>query len=135
MRSAYRDHYRITYHAMNIDQFKKIWEHAQLSPYAGTLKHPSMSGTQENPLCGDTLRIDLAIKRGVVTDAKFAHHGCALSATAASLLLENIIGKKASALRDLDEYIVLKLIGAPVSPARLNCALLPLRVMRSMHIK
>ncbi|MBI5913547.1 iron-sulfur cluster assembly scaffold protein [Candidatus Azambacteria bacterium] len=120
---------------MNIDRFKRIWEHAQLSPYAGALKRPTMSGMGENPLCGDTLRIDLIVKKGIITDAKFMHHGCALSATAASLLLENIIGTRAAAIQKLDEYALLKLIGAPVSPARITCALLPLRVLRSARKK
>lgn len=120
---------------MNIDQFKKIWEHAQLSPCAGALKRPSLSGTGENPLCGDTLRIDLKVKNGIIIDAKFTHHGCALSATAASLLVESIIGTRVTALQELDAYALLKLIGAPVSPARLNCALLPLRVAQSAKQK
>lgn len=120
---------------MKLDQFKKIWEHAQLSPYAGMIKRPTLSGTGENPLCGDTLRIDLIVKKGIVTDAKFTHHGCALSATATSLLLERLIGTRAETISALDEYALLKLIGAPVSPARLNCALLPLRVAKSARRK
>lgn len=135
MRGAQRNCRSAAHRAMNINQFKKIWEHAQLSPYAGTIKRPAMSGTGENPLCGDALRIDLAVKKGVITDAKFTHHGCALSATAASLLLENLIGKRATAIQKLDEYALLKLIGAPVSPARFACALLPLHVAKSARKK
>lgn len=120
---------------MHIDQFKKIWEHAQLSPYAGTLKRPHMTGKGENPLCGDSLRIDFATKNGKITDAKFLHHGCALSATAASLLLERLIGKSPSAIARMSEHAHLALIGAPVSPARINCALLPLRVAKSAKRK
>jgi len=120
---------------MNIDNFKKIWEHAQLSPYAGTIKRPDISGTGENPLCGDSLRIDFKLKQGLIVDAKFTHHGCALSATATSLLLEDIIGKRATAIQTMDEYTLLKLIGAPVNPARLNCALLSLRVAKSARRK
>ncbi|MEK7494092.1 MAG: iron-sulfur cluster assembly scaffold protein [Patescibacteria group bacterium] len=120
---------------MKIDRFKKIWEHAQLSPHAGAIKRPTLSGAGENPLCGDALRIDLAVKNGVIIDAKFTHHGCALSATATSLLLEDLIGKRATAIHTMDEYALLKLIGAPVSPARLTCALLPLRVAKSARPK
>lgn len=120
---------------MKIDRFKKIWEHAQLSPYAGAIARPTMSGIGENPLCGDTLRIDLVVKKGMITDAKFRHHGCALSATATSLLLEYLIGTRVTAIHAMDEYALLKLIGAPVSPARLTCALLPLRVAKSARPK
>ncbi|MCR4323238.1 MAG: iron-sulfur cluster assembly scaffold protein [Candidatus Azambacteria bacterium] len=120
---------------MDIAHFKKIWEHAQLSPYAGVIKRPDMSGTGENPLCGDTLRIDLVVKNGIIRDAKFTHHGCALSATATSLLLESLIGKRVATIQKLNEYDLLKLIGAPVSPARLSCALLPLRVAKAVQQK
>ena len=133
MCGAQKDRRRTAHHTMNIDQFKKIWEHAQLSPYAGALKRPTMSGAGENPLCGDTLRIDFKVKNGIITDAKFTHHGCALSATAASLLVESLIGTRATALKKLNAYALLKLIGAPVSPARLTCALLPLHVVKSAH--
>lgn len=135
MRGTKRDHRHTAHRTMKLELFKKIWEHAQLSPYAGTIKRPTLSGIGENPLCGDTLRVDLVIKKGAITDAKFTHRGCALSATAASLLLENLMGKRATAIQKLDEYALLKLIGAPVSPARLNCALLPLRVIKSARPK
>lgn len=120
---------------MNINRFKKIWEHAQLSPYAGILPRPSMSGRGENPLCGDTLRIDLAVKKGMITDAKFTHHGCALSAVAASLLAESLIGTRATAIQKLDAYALLKLMETPISPARLNCVLLALNVAKSARAK
>lgn len=94
-----------------------------------------MSGTGENPLCGDTLHIDFAVKKGMITDVKFTHHGCALSAVAASLLLENLIGTSVTALQKLDAYALLKLMEAPISPARLNCVLLALHVAKSARKK
>ena len=120
---------------MNVKNFKKIWEHAQLSPYMGTLKHPSLRGVGENPLCGDTLRIDFAVRKGIITDAKFTHRGCALSAVAASLLVESLIGTRVTTLQKLDAYALLKLMETPISPARLTCVLLALQVAKSARKK
>lgn len=112
---------------MNIDQLKKLQEHAQLSPYAGTMKNPDIRWEGENQLCGDALAIDLRIKNGKITDAKFSHSGCALSGAAASLLLDHVINKSTSVLARITPEKQLSLLGVPVSAGRLNCALLPIR--------
>lgn len=112
---------------MNIEQLKKLQEHAQLSPYAGTMKNPNIRWEGKNPLCGDTLAIDLCVKNGKIIDARFSHSGCALSGAAASLFLDHIIGKSTAVLTRITPKKQLALIGVPVSAGRLNCALLPIR--------
>lgn len=118
-------HYKET--AMNIEQLKKLQEHVELSPYTGTMKNPDIRWEGENPLCGDTLAIDLRVKRGKITDARFTHKGCALSGASASLFIEHIIGKEVSAAARITPEKHLRILGTPVSAGRLNCALLPLR--------
>jgi nitrogen fixation protein NifU and related proteins len=46
-----------------------------------------------NPLCGDQLTVYLRIADGVVADASFVGHGCAISTASASLMTEAIKGK------------------------------------------
>lgn len=121
--------------AMNIDQVKRLQEHAQLSPYIGTMKNPDIRWKGENPLCGDTLMIGLKVKNGKITDARFAHSGCALSGASASLFIDHIIGKTVSAAERITAEKHLKLLGIPVSAGRINCALLPLRGITSGHKK
>ena len=46
-----------------------------------------------NPLCGDEVEVNLAIKDGVIEDITFEGHGCAISTASASLMTEALKGK------------------------------------------
>jgi nitrogen fixation NifU-like protein len=116
---------------MDIDAFTHLKEHAEHSLFKGNLKKPDVHVSGNNPLCGDTLAIDLKIEKGVIKDAKFIHKGCALSGASASLLLEYALNKKLASVQNMNPEIIFKLLGTPVSPARIHCALLSLAVLKS----
>lgn len=109
-----------------------ILDHYKNPQYRGELDPHDLSFEDENPLCGDHLRIDLRVDdAGVVTDARFSGHGCAISQASADLLVESIIGKKIDDLKDLSKDDVLKLLGFDeLGPVRLKCALLSLKVLK-----
>ncbi len=46
-----------------------------------------------NPLCGDQLTVYLQVSDGIVHDASFVGHGCAISTASASLMTEAIKGR------------------------------------------
>lgn len=46
-----------------------------------------------NPLCGDQLTVYLQVEDGIVREASFVGHGCAISTASASLMTEAIKGK------------------------------------------
>jgi nitrogen fixation NifU-like protein len=46
-----------------------------------------------NPLCGDQLTVYLKVEDGVVADASFVGHGCAISTASASLITEAVKGR------------------------------------------
>ena len=86
----------------------------------------------ENPLCGDHLQIELRVDENQnVVDAKFDGHGCAISISAADLLLDSIIGKSIEDVKKLEKQDILDLLGIKLSPARLKCALLSLKVLKA----
>lgn len=109
-----------------------IIEHYKNPLYRGELDPHDLSFEDENPLCGDHLRIDLAVDdAGVVTDARFSGHGCAISQASADLLVESIIGKNVEELKSLTKDDVLDLLGLDdLGPVRLKCALLSLKVLK-----
>lgn len=99
--------------------------------HRGVIDHPTHSHEDENPLCGDTLRVQLRVEDDRVVEAKFEGRGCAISQAAAELLLERIQDQPLSTIRQLDKDAVLEELGMPtISPARLKCALLCLGVLR-----
>ena len=120
---------------MDIDAFKRLRDHAELSPYKGSVKKPDLRASGDNPLCGDKISIDLALAKGKIKEAKFTHEGCVLSGAAASALLEYAQGKELKKIQNLAPEKMFKLLGADVSPARVPCVLLALAVLKSQSVK
>lgn len=100
--------------------------------YFGTLDPHDISFEDENPLCGDHIRIDLRLdQNNRVAEAAFSGHGCAISQASADLLLESIIGKTLDEVRALSKQDVLDNLGIELGPVRLKCALLSLKVLKA----
>jgi nitrogen fixation NifU-like protein len=109
-----------------------ILEHYKSPSYRGELDPHDISFEDENPLCGDHVRIDLRVDENeIVTEAAFSGHGCAVSQASADLLLESIIGKSLEDIKKLNKQDILDLLGIDLGPVRLKCALLPLKVIKA----
>ena len=107
-----------------------ILEHYKHPAHRGTLPNATISHEEDNPLCGDRIRIDLLVKADVVQDVKFSGQGCAISQASADMLTEEIKGKTLDEVRKIDKQFILDMIGIPLTPARLKCALLSLKVVK-----
>ena len=114
------------------DLYREIIIERYKSPqYRGELDPHDISFSDENPLCGDQIRIDLRVdEQGKVTEAAFSGHGCAISQASADLLLESVIGKSVDEVKELTKQDVLDLLGIELGPVRLKCALLSLKVLK-----
>jgi nitrogen fixation NifU-like protein len=109
-----------------------IIEHYKNPSYRGKLDPNDISFADNNPLCGDHIQIDLRVSAdGVVTDARFDGHGCAISQASADLLIESIIGKPLEEVKKLNKESILELLGIELGPVRLKCALLSLKVLKA----
>jgi nitrogen fixation NifU-like protein len=108
-----------------------IIDHYQNPRNYGTLEHPDVSYEDSNPVCGDELRIDLQVKDNTVVDARFSGHGCSISQASASMLTEEIIGKTLEEVKQIDKQYLLDMLGIPLGPVRLKCALLSLKVLKA----
>lgn len=112
---------------------EQILEHSKHPHNFGTLEAPSVSHEEHNPLCGDRVRIDLAIADGVITDVRFNGRGCAISQASASLLTDELRGMSVDAAKAYSKDDLLELIGIPLgkNPVRLKCALLSLKTLKA----
>jgi len=109
-----------------------IIDHYKNPAHRGELNKKDFSFEDENPLCGDFIHIDLVLDDNQrVKDAVFNGHGCAISLASADLLLESIRGKTLDEVKMLNKQDVLNLLGIELSPVRLKCALLPLKVVKA----
>ncbi len=108
-----------------------ILDHYQHPHNHGEIPNADISAEDTNPLCGDKIRIDVKLKGNIVEDIKFNGKGCAISQASASLLTDELIGKSLDDIRKLDKQFVLDLIGIPLGPSRIKCALLPFKVIKA----
>ena len=100
--------------------------------YRGELDPNDITFEDDNPLCGDHIRIDLRVDEDdIVTEALFSGQGCAISQAAADLLLESVQGKHLNDVKMLSKENILDMIGIDLGPVRLKCALLPLKVLKA----
>lgn len=109
---------------------EEILDHYRYPHNFGTLATPTSKHRAFNPLCGDDITVQLMIKNGIITDAKFTGHGCAISMAAASMLTDELIGKNMNAVQ-LDKEFVLGLLNIPISLGRMKCATLALSAVRT----
>jgi len=112
-----------------------ILDHYRNPRNFGTLDNPDASAEDLNPLCGDQIRMDLRVDgEGRVTEVKFSGKGCAISQASASMLTETVAGMKLSDVARLAKETVLENVGIGISPTRMKCAMLGLRVLKSAAI-
>lgn len=109
-----------------------ILDHYRNPRNYGTLTKPTQTFALYNPLCGDRMRMDIAIKNDTIQKIAFSGSGCAISQAAASLLTERVKGKKISHLRKMPSSVMLKLLGITLNPVRLKCALLPFEALKNI---
>ena len=117
---------------MAADLYREIiLDHYRSPRNRGTLDPHDYSAEDVNPLCGDEIRIDVRVADGKVDEIKFSGRGCAVSQASASILTEMVEGLTLDEVKALTKDDLLEEIGIPVSPARMKCALLSLKVLKA----
>ncbi len=109
-----------------------IIDHYRHPRNQGSLDNPDIAHEELNPLCGDRVRIELALgPDGSVRAARFRGDLCMIAQAASSLLTEMITGASLDQIADLPQEKLLEALQAEIRPARMNCVLLPLTALRA----
>ena len=108
-----------------------VLEHWRRPRNFGALDAPTVAHEAANPLCGDRIRIELAVDAGRIAAARFRGDACAVATAAASLLTERVTGQPVAAVAALTEADALALLDAEVPAARRRCATLPLEALQA----
>src|SRR5689334_24774982 len=100
---------------------------------------PTCSAQGYNPLCGDQLKLFLAMDGDAIKDISFLGSGCCISKASASLLTENVKGKTKAEVQSMFEQVLEMVTNGKVVgnvgklavfagvhkfPARVKCAIL-----------
>ena len=111
-----------------------ILDHYRKPRNFGHLDEPTITFEDSNILCGDEIRIELLVdEAGRIEDVRFSGKGCAISQAATSMLTETLRGQELSAVAVIPkEWVLDELgLGLGITPARMKCALLGLKVVKS----
>ncbi len=117
---------------MSLDDLyrENILDHYAHPRNYGTLEHPDKAAEDENPLCGDHIRMELEVTDGRIGQVRFTGTGCSISRAAASMLTEAVEGKSVEEVKQLSREDVLEMLGIELGPVRLKCALLALKTLK-----
>lgn len=107
-----------------------ILDHYKNPRNFGRLENPDISHEENNPLCGDVVGMDFRVEDGVIEDIRFHGRGCAISQASASLLTERLKGMQLDEAKKINKDEVIGELGIEISPARIKCALLSLKVLK-----
>jgi nitrogen fixation NifU-like protein len=97
----------------------------------GTLENHDFSSGVYNPACGDSVLLQGIIREGVLVACRFQGKGCVISTAAASLLAEKAEGKTVAEITAYSSQTMLDLVGLPLGPTRIRCALLALEALQT----
>jgi nitrogen fixation NifU-like protein len=110
-----------------------ILDHYESPYHRGQFERPTVAHEDENPLCGDQVRLELLIdENDRVREARFDGHGCAISQAAASILTKEIEGKTVDELRRFQAPQMLDLLKVRLTASRQKCGLLPFKILKTM---
>lgn len=112
-----------------------ILEHYRHPHHFGTLEQFTFESEGVNPLCGDEIKVQVLLGDDErVEDMRFSGQGCAISQASMSMLSDELLGKTLGEVSAISKEDVLELLGIPLTPVRLKCALLGLVVTKvGMH--
>ena len=106
-----------------------ILEHFRRPRNRGSLATPDIAA-EGTLLCGDRVRVQLAVENDRIVEARFVADACAVCIAAASLLTSHVVGLSPVGAAEIEDDVALGWLNASLPTGRHACGLLPLEVLR-----
>ena len=74
------------------------------------------------PACGDVMRLQIKVEKGIITDAKFKTYGCGSAIASSSLVTEWVKGKTLDEARKISNSRIAEELALP--PVKIHCSIL-----------
>ena len=109
---------------------QQILDHYKNPRNYGEIEDATFTHVGENPMCGDTIEMDVVLDddESTIEHVAFRGDGCAISQAAASMLSEKLQGMETDTLEAMDRDDIVDMLGVDISPMRIKCAVLAEKV-------
>jgi nitrogen fixation NifU-like protein len=105
-------------------------EHFKYPENKKELPQANFTVHEHNPSCGDRISMQGIITDNILSDVGFGGSGCVISQASASMLTQDCLGKSITAILALTPEYMTALVGIPLGPTRLKCALISLQALQ-----
>jgi len=109
---------------------EELMDHYKFARNRRTLAAPDFEVLDDNPSCGDRVCIGGNVSGNILKELGFQAEGCILSQAATSMLVDDCTGKTIEEVASMGKKDILRMVGIPLGPTRMKCALLCLDVLR-----
>jgi nitrogen fixation NifU-like protein len=109
---------------------QQILDHYKNPRNYGEIEEPTFTHVGENPMCGDTIEMDVVLDddEETIEGVAFRGDGCAISQASASMLSEKLAGMPVEDLQAMDRDDIVDMLGVEISAMRVKCAVLAEKV-------
>lgn len=114
---------------------EEILDHYKNPRNFGSPDDFKLKEADRNSSCGDSLEMGIKTEKGKIIDVRFSGTGCAISLASASMLTEMLLGKTLKQAAKINDQVMLKRLGIPISLTRQKCALLGVAVWEKLKAK
>ena len=103
---------------------EKVIDHYENPSNVGKLEIDETTGTGVvgAPACGDVMRLQIKVKDGIITDAKFKTYGCGSAIASSSLVTEWVKGKTLEQAGSIKNSAIAEELALP--PVKIHCSIL-----------
>ncbi len=103
----------------------KVLDHYENPRNVGTFDKNDQNvgtGLVGAPACGDVMRLQIKVEKGVITDAKFKTYGCGSAIASSSLVTEWVKGKTIAEAGTITNSKIAEELALP--PVKIHCSIL-----------
>ena len=103
---------------------EKVIDHYENPRNVGKMEIDNTVGTGMvgAPACGDVMKLQIKVKDGIITDAKFKTYGCGSAIASSSLVTEWVKGKTLEQAGSIKNAEIAEELSLP--PVKIHCSIL-----------